>query len=116
MKQIAPIALALSMMAAPAAAEDEKSLMEQGAELFFRGLMSEMEPTIDELRDLAQDFGPTMQQFAEDMGPALADLLDVIDNIGHYQSPEILPNGDIIIRRKPDAPAFDAPESGEIEL
>ena len=37
------------------------------------------------------------------------------------EAPEILPNGDIIIRRKLDAPAPDAPEpravpEGQIEL
>jgi len=32
-------------------------------------------------------------------------LIDWLDDISQYEAPEKLPNGDIIIRRKPDAPA-----------
>jgi hypothetical protein len=78
----------------PADMEEGFSLLEEGTRLLLRGLMSEMEPALRELQGALQE-------------------LDA------YHAPEVLPNGDIIIRRKtpleaaPDAPAG---EGGEVEL
>lgn len=115
MRKIAPLLIA-AFLAQPAIADDKTEglgLMERGAELFFRGLMDDMAPALDELRDLAEEMGPQMQLFLEEMGPRFGELLSQIDDLTHYEAPEILPNGDIIIRRKPDAPRF-TPD--EIEL
>ncbi|WP_170340808.1 hypothetical protein [Ruegeria arenilitoris] len=97
---------ATALFAAPAAAQDEggKSLMEQGAELFFEGLRKEMEPALEDLLGLAEQFGPAMQSFIEEMGPALAEIGGKVKDWSAYEAPEMLPNGDIIIRRKPDVP------------
>lgn len=102
----------LSVVAAPAAAQDEdsKSLMEQGAELFFEGLKQEMEPALEDLRGLAESFGPAMQSFFQEMGPALAELGAQVKDWSVYEAPEMLPNGDIIIRKKPDLPQPDKTE------
>ncbi len=75
--------------------------MEQGAELFFEGLRKEMEPALDDLLGLADEFGPAMQSFLQEMGPALAELAAQVKDWSAYEAPEILPNGDIIIRKKP---------------
>jgi len=80
--------------------------MEEGARILLRGLLSEMDPAMEELRDFAEEIGPSMQLFAEEMGPALAELISRVDDLTHYSAPEFLPNGDIIIRRKPDAPEY----------
>lgn len=103
-------ALSLSL-ATPLAAQDAEgtgtSLMEEGAKLFFKGLMSEMEPALRELEGLA-----------DEMEPALRDLMGKVEDWSQYHPPEILPNGDIIIRRKeplaPEEPPVTEPE--EIEL
>jgi hypothetical protein len=124
MKQIAAFALALGLSTAPAIAEDKEeglNLMQEGAELLLRGLMNDMEPAIDDLRGMLEEFGPAMELFAQEMGPVLSEMLRNVDDIRHYEQPEFLPNGDIIIRRSPDAPLWRAPEaqedpSGEIEL
>ena len=125
MKQIAIIILTLGLVAQPALAqedgqgadEDGFSLMEEGARLFMRGIMTEMEPAIDEMRKSLDELGPAFAEFAQSVGPAFAALLDKVDDIRHYQAPEILPNGDIIIRRSPDAPAWTPPEDeGAVEL
>lgn len=113
MKQFLALALALSLSFTPAAAQDGDDgfdLMEEGAKLLLRGLMQEIEPTIDELEDMAQQMGPQLQALMDEMGPAFAELMTKIDNIRNYDAPEILPNGDIIIRRRPDAPAFVEPD------
>ena len=117
MKQIAVLTLTLGLAATPALAEGEKSLMERGAEMFLRGLMTEVEPAIDDLRGLAEEVAPTLREFSDELGPRLGEILTMIDDLGNYQRPEILPNGDIIMRRKPDAPDLTAPaETGEIDL
>ncbi|MDC0738584.1 hypothetical protein N6L24_09850 [Cognatishimia sp. SS12] len=82
--------------------EGGNSLMRQGIELFLRGLTDEIEPALKDLEALADSMGPELRSFLQDMGPAFADLLDEIEDWSVYEPPEILPNGDIIIRRKPD--------------
>lgn len=72
------------------------SLMERGLELFLEGLVQEIEPALE-----------GMQDFVAQMGPALGDILDQVEDWSVYAPPEILPNGDIIIRRKKDPPSPD---------
>jgi len=83
--------------------EEGFSLMEEGAKLLLRGLMSEVEPALKD-----------MEQALTEMEPALKELLAMIDDIRNYDAPEMLPNGDIIIRRKTPLtplPETDAPET-----
>lgn len=111
MKHLIPICALSVALTLPAQAEEDtgKSLMEQGAELFFEGLRKEMEPALEDLQGLVSQFGPAMQSFFEEMGPALAELAGEIEDWSAYEAPEILPNGDIIIRKKPE----DQPEEPE---
>uniref|UniRef100_A4WPH5 AAA+ family ATPase n=1 Tax=Cereibacter sphaeroides (strain ATCC 17025 / ATH 2.4.3) TaxID=349102 RepID=A4WPH5_CERS5 len=92
----------------PGPAPDEEmeegfSLLNEGAKLLFRGLIDRMEPT---MRDMGEAMG--------ELQPALRDLLAKVDDLRNYEAPERLPNGDIIIRRKPDAPPLPEapPEAG----
>ena len=96
-------------------------MMREGMGLILRGLRDQMQPMTD---DLAQGW---------------ARLIELLGDFSAYELPEVLPNGDIIIRRKvpldtapdapeapegqetpqgPDAPAPDTPDSegGEIDL
>jgi hypothetical protein len=52
-----------------------------------------------------------MQGLMDEIGPALGDLKDQIVDWSLYEAPVILPNGDILIRRKPSPPS-----EGEIDL
>lgn len=124
MKQIAALTLAIGLSVTPAYAQDESAeitdgfnLMEEGAKMLMRGLMSEVEPAISGLRGSLEEMGPALAEFVATMGPALSDLLNQVDDFSNYQAPEFLPNGDIIIRRKPDAPIWVPDnDTGEIEL
>jgi len=114
MIRLIPLSLAAALTLSHAVAQERKqddgfSLMEEGARLFLRGMMREMEPAIDELKGLADELKPAMRAFAETMGPAFADLIERLDDIRNYEAPVILPNGDILIRRRPDAPPYQAP-------
>lgn len=90
---------ALWLAALPATAQDGDveegmDLLSEGTRLLLRGLLAEMEP-------------------------ALRDLKGAIEGMQSYHPPEMLPNGDIIIRRKtPEEMEQAAPEAGadEIEL
>ena len=88
-------------VAAPAAiaqdAPDREALSDRLDELpgrveeALRGLIESIKPTIDQ----------TLDYF---------DVLERIDSPEHYEKPVILPNGDILIRRAPDAPEWTPPE------
>jgi hypothetical protein len=123
MRQLAPAILVLSLAVSPAFAQERPDteegfgLMEEGARMLLRGLMTEMEPAISDLRDGFEEMGPAYDEFAKAIGPAFSDLLGEIDDFCNYEVPEFLPNGDIIIRRRPDAPAWQPDlETGEVEL
>jgi hypothetical protein len=114
------ITLALTLAVTPVAAqdaevpeadEDAPSLFEESARLFFRSLIEEMEPALEGMAE-------GMEDFAAQMEPYLRDLARLMDNITDYHAPEVLPNGDIIIRkRKPGEelrPEFGS--RGEIDI
>ena len=80
MRILAPTAVFLSLLAVPATAEEDGlreglSLLQEGTRMLLRGLMAELEP-------------------------GLRDLQDRIGDLSAYHPPEILPNGDILIRRR----------------
>jgi hypothetical protein len=86
--------------------EEGFSLMEEGARLLFRGIVSEMDPAIEDFSALGKELEPTLELLATEMGPALMELIQTLDSVRFYERPEILPNGDVIIRRSPDAPEY----------
>ncbi len=114
------LALIVLLAALPAAAQDaapapetppstEKpdlregfDLMEEGGKLILRHLFEEMEPA---LRDI--------EGALKEAEPMLRDLMTLMGEVDNYNAPEMLPNGDIIIRRK--TPLENTPE-GETEL
>jgi len=110
--RILALLLALTLTPLPLLAQEAKpkgeaseglDLMGKGAQLLLRGIMSEMEPRMSEL-------GTALSQ----LQPILRDLAGMIGDIRNYHRPEMLPNGDIILRRRTplDPPAPDA----EIDL
>lgn len=113
MKPLLAAALTLGLAAPAATAQEDDMggrLMEKGLELFMEGLKDEMSPALRELQGLADEFGPAMGDFLREMGPAMARVLTQVEDWTRYEAPEILPNGDIIIRRKP-APEEKKPEA-----
>jgi hypothetical protein len=74
--------------------------MEEGAKLLLKGLMADMEPALDEMGKALTDLEPALK----DLQPRMLELLALVDDLTNYQAPERLENGDILIRRKPDAP------------
>ncbi len=94
--------------------------MRRGMELFLEGLQDELSPALREFSELAAEAGPALRDFLEEMGPAFAEMLNEVRDWSAYHPPEILPNGDIILRKKqpgemPEPPAAPEPKE-QIEL
>jgi hypothetical protein len=122
MTRLSPAAaLALLLAALPAAAQESTpapadegiSLMQEGARLLFEGLLDQMEPRLKELEGMTEEMigqlEPALEFLSTEIGPAFMALVARIDDLRNYAPPEFLDNGDIIIRRKPDAPPFTPP-------
>jgi len=61
--------------------------------------------TLDEaLRALVEKMEPALKSLRETL-----EVFEQIDSIENYQRPEILPNGDIVIRRRHEAPPWQPP-------
>ena len=77
----------------------------------LKGLQQQMEPALEEFEGFAREIGPQMQSFFLEMGPAFKSLMDEVQDWSAYHPPEMLPNGDIILRRKvEEAPLDSAPD------
>ena len=94
----------------PPSVEDGAEEIVEGLRKLFEGLAGEMEP-------LAEDF-------AKELSELWGEIIDDVEVSPGYHPPEVLPNGDIILRKKaPQDPApdgdlgvdEDAPK-GEVEL
>ena len=85
------LALLLALLAAPAAAQDGAP-EDEGSGLVERGL------------------GLLMEGIGDEMAPMLRQLRDLAGELDAYERPEMLPNGDIIIRRKEPLEAPPPPE------
>ncbi|MFK7763050.1 MAG: hypothetical protein AB8B62_07295 [Roseobacter sp.] len=70
--------------------DDAGSFWERSTQQFLENLFQDMEPAWQD-----------MQDFLEQMGPAMMGLMDEVKDWSMYETPEILENGDIIMRRKP---------------
>lgn len=62
-------------------------------------------------RDLERDVAPLLEGLGRRMEPWLRDLAEMLGDLDRWEAPEILPNGDILIRRRPAQPPDQSPES-----
>ncbi len=89
MRLIAPIILSLSVAAGSQALAQSspETRLPEALDKAFREMMEELKPALTEMFKMIEQF-------------------EGVDDPRHYQMPEVLPNGDIIIRRRQDAPPF----------
>ncbi len=104
MRYLLAVILGLSLTS-PALAEEEGGSLREGLNLFSEGSRMILEGLLDDMRPMLEEARPF---FEEEMLPFLQSLGDLIDDITVYEMPERLPNGDILIRRSPDAPPLEA--------
>lgn len=70
----------------------------------FRDLERELMPRIE---GLGREVQPYLDRFGAVVEPYLSDLADMLGDLSRWEAPEVLPNGDILIRRRPDVPPGD---------
>ena len=114
----------LAGSAVPAMAEPSES-EEPSQKEGLSGLLEKFGPKLEELtremqedglKDLWEQLEPRLKELQRDMQPALEETMRLMDRFRamddprHYELPEVLPNGDIIIRRREDAPPYTPPE------
>ncbi len=68
------------------------------------GLDGIMQNMLNRLQPHLEGIGNELAGTVNEFRPALTELTGVMDDIGNYERPERLPNGDILIRRRADAP------------
>lgn len=111
MKHLAILGLCATL-ASPAAADENEPLMEgldllgQGSRLLLEGLSEELGPLFEDMGALGEELAPFLRALNEQLSEGLGEL-------NAYHPPEILPNGDIIIRRKTED---ELPVEGPIDL
>lgn len=77
--------------------DSDDSPFERGLESFMQNMLKEAEPHLDRL---GRDLGDTLNS----LRPVLGDIGNLMDDAKNYQAPERLENGDILIRRRAEAP------------
>lgn len=82
---------------APGPDDNGLSLIERGIGILMQNFWDDVGPDLNRL-------GEDMSQALSRMSPVLEDLSALVDDLGNYQPPQRLENGDIVIRRKPGAP------------
>ena len=106
---------ACTALALPVQAQEEDRKIPdgtQGAELFLEGLRQGNGARNRRFaRAWSINSARPCSRFMQEMGPALAELAAQVQDWSAYEAPEMLPNGDIIIRKKPmDQPEDPAPQ------
>jgi hypothetical protein len=71
--------------------------------------------------DLTRDLAPLLDDLATRLDPWMRQLTDMLGDLSGWEAPEVLPNGDILIRRRPPSPnrpdqSGDAPAAEPFEL
>ena len=102
-------------LSAAQAEEPAPGLIERGAQMFLKGLIQQLQPALRDLDELSGSLEPALRSFTTEMAPYLRDLLQQVDDWSVYEAPEVLPNGDIILRKKISPPNV-APQPEKIDI
>ena len=76
----------------------------EGARLLWEGFRNEADPA---LRDLMAEMGPAWSALRAEIDPLMEDLGERVGSLNAYERPVMLPNGDILIRRREPLDGFD---------
>lgn len=101
--RLSALVVVAALAAGPATAEQPGSQAEGPGwlEQLITGLMGQMmQDAGPALENLERDFG----ELAQTLEPTMRNMAELVDDIGNYEPPERLENGDILIRRKAGAP------------
>ena len=109
---VTPVMAETPSQVTPGTTDEGFSLIEEGAKLILRQMIEKMEPELDKARK-------GLTEALAEWEPALRDLAGKVSDLSAYHPPEMLPNGDIIIRKKrvfgPELPGSVGPD-GQVDL
>ena len=88
----------------PPPADAPSDPLSSGLEGLMGKLLNQMQPHLEQL-------GRDLNDTVNSVSPIFSDLGKLMDDAGNYEAPERLENGDILIRRRADAPP--PPEIGQ---
>ena len=114
------VLIALFLLAPPLWAEEvplsPRDPLDEGVDLMQRGLGAILDGLGSRMEPALRDMGEAVTK----LRPLAEELLRLVDDIGNYEAPVVLENGDILIRRKPRPPAPPVPpvppKEGEVDL
>jgi hypothetical protein len=96
----------------PPALPENSAKISEGSRLLLEGLMGELGPLFDDMAQFGADLGAEIAPFVDTLRNQLG---DAFEGLNAYHPPEILPNGDIILRKKV-VPDDLSPPQGPIDL
>jgi len=68
---------------------------------------------LDPGRELDGRLAPLLDRLGRRMDPILRELIELMGDLTGWEAPEVLPNGDILIRRRPPGPRSRPPEADQ---
>ena len=71
--------------------------------MFLHGLLQQLPSVLKDLGAFSGPLEPSLRSYTLEMAPYLRGFLQQVEDWSVYDQPRVLPNGDIILRRKPDA-------------
>lgn len=89
--------------------EEGLGLLDQGVRLMMRGLLEEFDPLVEDAERMGEALLPMLESFQ-------SELSGLMGSIDLYHAPEMLPNGDIIIRRKSEEEVVAEEENAPIDI
>lgn len=115
----------IALLASPAFAEENSDmaqgmgLIERGIQMLMEGAITEVEPQLDEMAKSLEELQGKLGPAIAELSPKLIELMRLMGDLDQYEMPAKQPNGDIIIRRKPEpqiAPVVPLNPDGSIDL
>lgn len=74
-----------------------------------QSLFGDRQGLLDLLDELQTEIAPYLDELGARLDPYLSELREMLGDLTGWERPELLPNGDILIRRRPPPP--DQPEA-----
>ena len=99
-----PVVVIAQQWTPPGADQDPMPNEDSGGSVFERGMESFMQNMLKEAEPHLERLGRDLGDAVNSLRPVLGDIGALMDDVKNYQAPERLENGDILIRRRADAP------------
>ena len=116
MKHLYAALVILSIGMSPTQADEPSlGLIKQNEQFFLKSLLKQLPDALNDLEALTRPLELSLRSFTQEIAPYWGDLLQKVEDWSIYRAPKVLPNGDIILRKKPPTQPNVRP-LGDIDL